>query len=65
MERITHQLVSALMLIGLTTGTMAQNETDAIRFSSLSQGGTARSNGMANAFGALGADPVSVAINPA
>ena len=43
----------------------AQNETDALRLSSISPGGTARSIGLANAFGALGADGVSIAINPA
>ncbi len=43
----------------------AQSEEDALRISTMSPGGTARSNGMANAFGALGADPVSSAINPA
>ena len=43
----------------------AQGEEDALRISSIRPGGTARSNGLANAFGAVGADPVSVAINPA
>jgi hypothetical protein len=42
-----------------------QNEEDALRLSSVSPGGTARSIGVANAFGALGADAVSIAINPA
>lgn len=60
-----HRLLSALVLGGLTVAAVAQNETDAIRFSSVAPGGTARSNGMANAFGALGADPVSATINPA
>ncbi len=57
--------IGAALLINLACSTWAQNETDALRFSTLSEGGTARSNGMANAFGALGADPVAVAINPA
>jgi hypothetical protein len=42
-----------------------QSEEDALNLSSFGLGGTARSNGLANAFGALGADPVSVTINPA
>ncbi len=46
-------------------GLVAQSEEDALRISSLQPGGTARSNGLANAFGALGADPVSISINPA
>ncbi|MEZ4790485.1 MAG: hypothetical protein R2811_10750 [Flavobacteriales bacterium] len=53
------------MCIGLAGTAMAQNEIDAIRFSRLAPGGTARSAGLANAFGALGADPASIAINPA
>lgn len=35
-----------------------------MRSSSISPGGTARSLGLANAFGALGADPASISINP-
>ena len=44
---------------------MAQNEGDALRISLAQPGGTARSNGLANAFGALGADPACIGINPA
>lgn len=43
----------------------AQNEVDALRLSTLRPGGTARSAGLANAFGAVGADPVAIGINPA
>lgn len=43
----------------------AQSEEDALRWSFTQEGGTARSAAMANAFGALGADPVSAWINPA
>lgn len=43
----------------------AQNEDDALRLSFTQEGGTARSAAMANAFGALGADPISAEINPA
>ncbi|MBK9193951.1 MAG: hypothetical protein IPO17_02990 [Flavobacteriales bacterium] len=43
----------------------AQNEEDILRFSFLQPGGSARSNGMAGAFGALGADPIAASINPA
>lgn len=65
MEQTIWRYLGAALLINLACSTWAQNETDALRFSTLTQGGTARSNGMANAFGALGADPVAVAINPA
>ncbi|MCW5900330.1 MAG: hypothetical protein KIT10_13770 [Flavobacteriales bacterium] len=44
---------------------LAQNEEDALRISGIRPLGTARSAGMANAFGALGADPASISINPA
>jgi len=44
---------------------LAQNEEDALRMSTLMPGGTARSAGLANAYGALGADGASIAINPA
>jgi len=43
----------------------AQNETDALRYSQLTFGGTARSNSMAGAFGALGADFSTLSTNPA
>jgi len=43
----------------------AQNEEDALRISSYQLGGTARSTGLANAFGALGADGAAIGINPA
>jgi hypothetical protein len=44
---------------------VAQNEEDALRLSTIMPGGTARSAGMANGFGALGADGSAIAINPA
>lgn len=65
MERTAYRLLSAAVLVGALTTASAQNEQDALRFSSITPGGTARSIGLANAFGALGADPVSAAINPA
>lgn len=43
----------------------AQDLTDALRYSDIQVQGTARSGGMGNAFGALGGDFTSVAINPA
>lgn len=46
-------------------GTNAQNETDALRYSFLNNGGTARYNGMGGAFGALGGDMTTLSINPA
>jgi hypothetical protein len=43
----------------------AQNDADALRYSMLNYGSTARSLGMGNSFGALGADFSTLAINPA
>jgi hypothetical protein len=43
----------------------AQNEEDALRISQMRSAGTGRSSGLANAYGALGADPASISINPA
>ncbi len=43
----------------------AQNETDALRYSQTTFGGTARYNAMAGAFGALGANMSSLSSNPA
>ena len=55
-------LLSAVLLSLLAA---AQNEVDALRLATQRPGGTARSIGMGNAFGALGADPVALSINPA
>lgn len=43
----------------------AQNETDALRFSQVFPGGTARAMGMSGAFGAFGGDFSTLSINPA
>lgn len=57
----------AIALVGLlfVPALLAQNEVDALRISTSTPGGTGRSTGLANAFGALGADPVAAGINPA
>lgn len=44
---------------------MAQNDIDALRYSMISFGGTARYNSMAGAFGAVGADFSAISTNPA
>ncbi len=43
----------------------AQSEVDALRYSFITHGGTARYTGMSGAFGALGADFSSLSTNPA
>lgn len=49
----------------LSVGVMAQNYNDAILFNQCDYVGTARSQAMGSAFGALGADLTSQSINPA
>ena len=44
---------------------VAQNEDDALRYSNLTFGGTARSLGCGGAFGAIGADFSTLSFNPA
>ena len=46
-------------------GLMGQEAFDALRYSQSEINGTARSIGMANAFGALGGDLTALGINPA
>ena len=57
--------VSALCVIALTGVSYAQDENDAYRYSNIGFNGTARYNGMAGAFGALGGDISSLVSNPA
>lgn len=52
------------MFVALTS-TYAQNETDALKYTESFLGGTARSQGAAGAFGAVGADFSAATINPA
>jgi hypothetical protein len=51
--------------IALGTVGLAQNEEDALRYSTITPGGTARTWALAGAFGAVGADPAAATINPA
>lgn len=55
----------AACAIALSMNALAQNEEDALRYSHIVPGGSARSWSMAGAFGAVGADPASATINPA
>ncbi|MBR5984091.1 MAG: outer membrane protein transport protein [Bacteroidales bacterium] len=57
-------LISILAML-LCALAIAQNETDALRYSFYIPNGTARANGMAGSFGALGADPSVIGFNPA
>lgn len=59
----------AILLIGvvfsMTAWVFGQNEVDALRYSLLNPGGTARYTGMGGSFGAMGADPSVLFFNPA
>lgn len=61
MKRI---LIPAVLIV-LSMQMMAQNEVDALRYSYLIPGGTARTTAMGGAFGALGGDITSLSTNPA
>lgn len=54
-----------LALVSISYSVLAQNESDALRFSQNYAGGTARNLAMGGAFGALGGDASSLYINPA
>ncbi len=62
MKKYSIALIIALMIGNFA---FAQNETDALRYSHLIPGGTARFAAMGGAFGALGGDFSSLSINPA
>lgn len=56
----------ALLLLSFSSfHVVAQNESDALRFSFLSPTGTARSMGFGNALGSIGGDFASLSVNPA
>lgn len=61
--RLAPLLLLALALVPAPAS--AQNEEDALRFSQLLPGGTARSWALGGAIGAVGADPGSASTNPA
>jgi hypothetical protein len=57
--------ITLYMLMIFSTAIFSQNEIDALRYSTTSMGGTARSLSMGGAFGSLGGDFSSIGINPA
>ena len=62
MKRIVFALTALLIF---SAQAFSQNENDALRYSFLKPGGTARFTSMGGAFGALGGDFSSLSINPA
>lgn len=61
MKRIISTLIISLIVLNI----QAQSEADALRYSMLTFGGTARYVGLSGAFGALGADFSTLSSNPA
>jgi hypothetical protein len=57
-------IISALILTAASTA-LSQTSTDALRYSRIDIGGTARYMGLSGAFGALGADFTTASTNPA
>lgn len=62
MKRLYALTISLFLSLGIL---MAQNETDALRYTQLFPSGTARLMGMGGAFGAFGGDFSTLSINPA
>lgn len=60
-----HKTITLTTLVVLSLQVCAQNEQDILRYSQHKLGGTARVQGAGGAFGAVGADFGSLAINPA
>lgn len=58
-------IIACFLVITFTVHLFAQNEVDALRYSQIYYGGTARSVAMGGAFGTLGGDFSSLSINPA
>lgn len=61
----THMAAWTLSLALMTSGLMAQNVGDAVRYSQFEYGGTARNVGVGNTMGAIGADLSAIVSNPA
>ena len=61
MKRFSLLLISITMFVSFTK---AQNEFDALRYSTLDYYGEARFNAMGGSFGALGANMSALSINP-
>ena len=60
------KLIGLLILLGISTSMIyAQNASDALRYSYINLGGSARSIGVGGAINAFGADYSSLSVNPA
>ncbi len=60
-----NKIFTMVLATALSVTIYAQNDVDALRYSTLDFGGTARSLGSGNAYGAIGGDFSSASMNPA
>ncbi|MFA8449424.1 MAG: OmpP1/FadL family transporter [Bacteroidales bacterium] len=60
-----NKIIAILFFTGIAISAHSQDLYDVIRFGRINPGGTARSVGMGGAFGALGGDLSTLAVNPA
>ncbi len=59
------KILAILLTVSLSITVFAQNENDALRYSLINYGGSARFSGLSGAYGAVGADFSSLSQNPA
>jgi len=65
MSNIRSFTLATLLSLGTATTSVAQDWTDALRYSYLSESGTARSMGIGGAQGSIGGDFSGLSVNPA
>lgn len=65
MKKMKKIIITLIVTVLFVFSLNAQNDVDALRYSNISFGGTARYMGAGGAFGALGADFSSLSVNPA
>lgn len=65
MKLLRSSILFYALLLCTASAVFGQNEEDALRYSDLLPGGTARSWALGGAMGAVGADPGSATTNPA
>jgi hypothetical protein len=59
------RIIGLLVALSLSTTLWAQDESDALRYSFLTDGGTARAQAVGGAMGSVGGDISSMTVNPA
>lgn len=65
MKKILSFVSTMIIMVSFSATLFAQNENDALRYSLINYGGTARFSALSGAYGAVGADFSSLSQNPA